>query len=302
MNPEIDLFRFVTEGTFDAYLYQLNETKQRFISQVFTSKTPERVMQDVDETVLNYAQVKALATGDERIMELCTLEAEVSRLKLLKSSFMSERYALQDKAMKHLPARIDRIEREIRDYEADAALAAQTAPASAEHFAPMVVEGRTLTTPKDAGFAILEACKGTTSKEPVPLGEYRGFHLELALSKWGKNYILHIVGQGRCEIDLGTDARGCITRIDNALADFPTELQCSSRDLEEAQQQLVAALAEKDKPFPQEAELSEKSSRLDALKVALQIDEREPEFIPDDVPDEGDGADGPQRRKTVRER
>jgi len=301
-NPEIDLFRYVTEGTFDAYLYQLNETKQRFISQVFTSKTPERVMEDVDETVLNYAQVKALATGDKRIMELCTLEAEVSRLKLLKSSFMSERYALQDKALKHLPARISRIEGEIRGYEADTALAARTAPASVEHFAPMTVEGETYTTPKDAGFAILEACKGNTSKEPVSLGEYRGFALELALDKWGKNHVLHIVGQGRETIDLGTDARGCITRIDNALADFPIELQCRRRDLEEAQQQLATALAEKDKPFPQETELAEKSARLAELKFELQIDEREPEFLTDDVPDEGDGTGAPQRKKSDRER
>jgi len=300
-NPEIDLFRYVTEGTFDSYLYQLNETKQRFISQVFTSKSPERVMQDVDETVLNYAQVKALATGDERIMEMCTLEAEVSRLKLLKSSFMSERYALQDSAMKYLPARISRIEQKIRGYEADAALAAHTSPASAEHFAPMVVEGKTYTTPKDAGFAILEACKGCASKEPVPLGAYRGFALELSWNMRWKKFELHIVGQGRCEIDLGTDARGNISRIDNALADFPAELQCSRRELEEAQQQLAAALAEKDKPFPQEAELAEKSARLGELKAALQMDEREPVIFADDTPDEGDGPAGPQRKKEMRE-
>jgi len=301
-NPEVEIYRYVTEHTFDAYLYQIIENKQKFISQVFTSKSPERAMQDVDEAVLNFAEVKAIASGDKRIMELCTLEADVSRLKLLKSSFMSERYALQDKALKHLPARIGRIEREMRGYEADAALAARTSPASAEHFAPMVVEGRTLTTPKDAGFAILEACKGVTSKEPVPLGTYRGFALELSWDMREKSYELHIVGQGRCEIGLGTDARGCITRIDNALADFPTELQCSRRDLEEAQQQLAAALAEKDKPFPQETELSEKSTRLGEQKAALQIDQSEPEFLEGEAPDEGDGTDGPQRRKDTRER
>jgi len=299
-NPEIEHYRYVTKGTFDSYLYQINENKQRFISQVFTSKSPARVMQDVDETVLNFAQVKAIATGDERIMELCTLEAEVSRLKLLKSSFMSERYDLQDKAMKHLPARIKRIEREIVNLEADIALAARSSSASTEHFAPMVVEGRTLTTAKDAGFAILEACKAYSGKEPMPLGEYRGFTLEVSWDMWEKGHVLHIVGQERRKIDLGTDARGNISRIDNAVADLPKVIQAKQRALGEARQQLAVALEEKDKPFPQEAEFAEKSTRLGELTIALQIDVPEPEFLTDDVPDEGD--DAPQRRKDARER
>ena len=301
-NPEIDLFRYVTEGTFDAYLYQLNELKQRFISQIFTSKTPERVMQDVDETVLNFAQVKAIATGDERIMELCTLEADVSRLNLLKSSFMSERYALQDKAMKYLPARIKRLETEIRGLEADAALAAQTSPASAEHFAPMTVEGKAYSTPKDAGFAILEACKAFQGKDPVPLGEYRGFQMEVLWDHHGGIHMVRLCGQEQHKVEMGVDARGNISRLDNALADLPKELPAKQHDLGEARQQLAVALAEKDKPFPQEAELAEKAARLGELKLVLQIDEREPEFLTDDVPDEGDGADAPQRKKGARER
>ncbi|MCL2301564.1 MAG: SNF2-related protein [Firmicutes bacterium] len=300
-NAEIDLFRYVTEGTFDAYLYQLNETKQRFISQIFTSKTPERVMQDVDETVLNFAQVKAIATGDERIMELCTLEADVSRLKLLRSSFMSERYALQDKAIKYLPARIRRLEGEIRGFEADAALAAQTSPASM-YFAPMTVEGKTYSAPKDAGFAILEACKAFQGKEPIPLGEYRGFQMEVLWDHHGGIHMVRLCGQEQHKVEMGVDARGNISRLDNALTDLPKELQARQHDLGEARQQLTVAQAEKDRPFPQETELSEKTARLGELKLALQIDEREPEFLADDAPDEGDGTDAPQRRKSERER
>ena len=301
-NAEVEIYRYVTEQTFDSYLYQIIENKQKFISQVFTSKSPERVMQDVDETVLNYAEVKALATGDPRIMELCTLEAEVSRLKLLRSSFMSERYALQDSAMKYLPDKIHGLESEIRGLEADAALAAKTAPASAEHFEAMMVEGRWFNTPKDAGFAILEACKVCTSRDPLSMGIYRGFGLELSWDMWEKGHLLHIVGEARHKIHLGTDARGNISRIDNALADLPKDLRDRRRALDETRQQLAVALAEKDKPFPQEAEFGEKSARLGELKAELQIDEQGPEMLADDVPDEGDEADAPQRKKSARER
>ena len=301
-NAEVELYRYVTEQTFDAYLYQIIENKQKFISQVFTSKSPARVMQDVDEAVLNYAEVKALATGDPRIMELCTLEAEVGKLKLLKSSFMNERYALQDSAMKYLPAQISRVESEIRGFESDAALAAQTSPASTEHFAPMVVEGKTYTTPKDAGFAILEACKAFQGKEPVPLGEYRGFQMEVLWDHHGGIHMICLCGQERHKIDLGFDARGNISRIDNALTDLPKELRDKQNALKEARQQLTVALAEKDKPFAQETELDEKSARLGELTAALQINEREPEILADDVPDEGDGADAPHRKKPARER
>ena len=301
-NPEVEIYRYVTESTFDAYLYQIIENKQRFISQVFTSKTPERVMQDVDEAVLNYAEVKALATGDPRIMELCTLEAEVSRLKLLKSSYLSERYDLQDSAMKTLPAKIRGLENEIRGFEEDAALAAKTLPASSEQFESMMVEGRWFSTPKDAGYAILEICKTCTSHDPLTIGIYRGFGLELSWDLWEKSHVLHIVGQERHKIHLGTDARGNISRLDNALGDFPKELQAKQRALGEVRQQLAVALAEKDKPFPQEAELSEKTARLGELTVALQVNERQPEFLEGDVPDEGDGTDASQRKKDARER
>jgi len=301
-NPEVEIYRYVTEHTFDAYLYQIIENKQRFISQVFTSKSPARVMQDVDETVLNFAEVKAIASGDKRILELCTLEAEVSRLKLLKSSFMSERYDLQDSAMRHLPVKIRGIESEIKSFEADAALAAQSRPASAEHFEGMMVEGRWLNTPKDAGYALLEVCKTCTSHDPLSVGIYRGFGLELSWDMWEKGHMLHIVGQERHKIHLGTDARGNISRIDNALYDLPKELRVRQRALGEAQQQLTVALAEKDKPFQQETELSEKTARLGELTAALQVDQSEPEFLEGEAPDEGGGADAPQRKKDARER
>jgi hypothetical protein len=174
-----------------------------FISQVFTSKSPARAMQDVDEAVLNYAEVKALATGDPRIMELCTLEAEVAKLKLLKSSFMSERYALQDSALKRLPAQMNRLQGEIKNLEADMVIAAKTNSAGAEHFSPMMVENRAFSTAKDAGFALLEACKAHTSKDPVPIGSYRGFALELSWDMWEKQHMLHIVGAERQKISLG---------------------------------------------------------------------------------------------------
>jgi hypothetical protein len=298
-NDEVEIYRYVTEGTFDAYLYQIIENKQRFISQVFTSKSPARVMQDVDESVLSYAEVKALATGDPRIMELFTLEAEVSKLKLLKSSFLSERYALQDSAMKHLPARIRRLEQKIVGLQVDLKLAGQSQAATAEYFAGMTVEGRNFDTPKDAGFAILEACKACQHREPKPLGSYRGFDLELSWDMMEKQYLLHIVGQERHKIALGSDARGNITRIDNALADLPQALQHAQSSLEAARQQLTTALAEKDKPFAQENELAEKSARLAELSVALQLDKKEPEVLDCDAPDEGDSIAEPGRKKSA---
>jgi len=301
-NPEVENFRYVTEQTFDSYLYQMNENKQKFISQIFTSKCPARVMQDVDETVLGFAEVKALATGDLRIMELCSLEAEVNKLKLLKSSFMSERYALQDSAGKHLPERIHRLEQKIQGLESDIKLATQSSPATAEQFAGMVVEGRNFDTPKDAGFAILEACKAFQGREPKPIGSYRGFQLEVVWDYYNGIHAIRLCGQEQHKVEMGTDARGNVTRIDNAIADLPQELQNSQNALQETRQQLVTALAEKDKPFPQEAELTEKSARLAELAVALQLDKRVPEVLDSDVPDEGDSVAVPARKKDGRER
>jgi len=233
---------------------------------------------------------------------MCTLEAEVNKLKLLKSSFMSERYALQDSAVKYLPARITRIEGEIRDLEADAALAAQTTAASAERFAPMTVEGKTYTAPKDAGYAIIAACKAFQGKEPLPIGEYRGFQMEVLWDHHGGIHMVRLCGQGQHKVEMGTDARGNISRLDNALGDLPKVLQAQRGALEEARQQLAVALVEKDKPFPQEAELAGKVARLGELTRALQVNEREPEILEGEVPDESDDFAGPQRRKDARER
>jgi hypothetical protein len=288
-NPEVYVYRYVTEKTFDAYSYQLIESKQKFISQIMSGRSPVRSAEDVDETALPYAEIKALATGNPLIIEKCELEMQVGKLQLLKSSFRNERFALEDKVLSGFPRSIAYYEERIPLLEADISLAAQSVSASTEHFSPMVVEGRTFATPIDAGFAILEACKAYAGEQPLAIGGYRGFTLELSFDQWSKAFFLHICGRARLKIDLGSDARGNITRIDNALSDLPKQLAETRTKLADHRQQLAAAKTELERPFPKEAELAEKSARLAEVNAALNLDRREAEDI-DDVPDEGDAA------------
>ena len=301
-NPEIEVFRYVTEGTFDAYSYQLVESKQKFIAQIMTSRTPLRSAEDVDEQALSYAEIKALASGNKMIIEKCDLEMQVSRLQLLKSSFLSQRYDLEDKALRFLPHSIQYAEMKIAASETDARLATASAAASAEHFEPMVIHDETFTTPKEAGSAILAACVGITSMESVRLGMYRGFEMDLTFNGLEKGYYMTLRGAGSYSVPLGPDVRGNITRIDNLLANIPASLETERQTLADLYQQLAAAKERMVVPFPQEAELAEKSARLAEVNAALNLDHKENEDLDDEVPDEGDGTAGPQRKISSRER
>jgi hypothetical protein len=273
------------------------ENKQRFISQVFTSKTPERVMQEVDETTLSYAEIKALATGDERIMEHCTLTVEVNKLKMIKSSFMNERYTLESMALRVYPAKMQKLKGEIAALESDIALAAANTPPDREQFS-MTVDGHVFTEKKAAGSAILEACKAYAGKEPKALGSYRGFAMELFFDSFSKEYHVTLRAAEAHDVRLGTDIHGNITRMDNIMEGMKDKLSYYRQQLEQTGAQIEAAKAELQVPFPREQELAEKTARLAALTVELKLAETDREFLDDEAPEEDD-APGP--KKKVRE-
>jgi N12 class adenine-specific DNA methylase len=284
LNPEVEIFRYVTEGTFDSYLYQLVENKQRFISQVMTSKTPVRIAEDVDETALSYAEIKALATGNPFIIEKCQLEMEVNKLKILQASHNGQKYALEDKILKEYPREIKRLTERIAGYTADIETAAKH-PADKDHFPPMKIGGNTFTKKADAGKAIIDACKAMTSPDPVPLGEYRGFSLILSFDNFFKEYKVTLSGALSHTVGLGTDIHGNITRLDNALAGFASSLQNCREQLAETETQLRAAQSEVTRPFAQELELASKAKRLAEVNSMLNMDEKDSvvlDFIPDE--------------------
>jgi len=293
-NPEVEIYRYVTEGTFDSYLYQIIENKQRFISQVFTSKSPARVMQDVDEAVLNFAEVKAIASGDPRIMKLCNLEAEVSKLRVLKSSHMSQRYEMEDKLRQNYPREIYRLEELVKRYTADAAHLTGNPPGEFS----IELDGQVYTERKAAGSALLELCKATTGKDFIPIGHYRGFKVELAFDYHEKVHKTTLGHHGWHTTTLGSDIFGNLTRIDNVLDGIPARLKRFEDSLSDTRAQAEKAAGEAAAPFSREQELTEKSGRLAELKVDLQVDQPEPVLLADDAPDEGEAAAWtPQRKK-----
>jgi hypothetical protein len=300
-NPEVEVYRYVTEQTFDAYSYQLIENKQKFISQIMTSKSPVRSAEDVDEQALSYAEVKALATGNPLIIEKCDLEMQVGKLKLLKSSYLSQRYDLEDKTLKLYPAEIKRLTERIDGYEHDIAWEKEQPQPQKDTFVGMVVDGTMLWERKAAGTAILEACKAKTSPDPTPLGEYRGFQMELSFDSFSKAYEVTLKSALSHKVALGTDIGGNITRLDNLLAALPEKLDSCRQQLEAAQTRLVTAKAEIEKPFPQEAELSEKSQRLAEVNIALNLDKKDLE-IADETPDECEAEPERERKSKDRER
>lgn len=297
-NPEVEIFRYVTEGTFDSYLYQLVENKQKFISQIMTSKLPVRSAEDVDETALSYAEIKALATGNPLIIEKCQLEMDVNKLKILHASHLSQKYALEDKILKDYPQEIKRQNERITGYKADAETVAKH-PADKDHFPPMKIGGIFYTEKAEAGKAIIEACKAMTSPDPVALGEYRGFQMILSFDSFAKEYRVTLSGALSHTVALGSDIHGNITRLDNALERFAESLQSCETRLEEAKTQLETAKGEVDRPFPQEQEYADKSARLKELNILLNMDEKNHEIL-DAEPDEGDME--PQPRTPGRER
>lgn len=298
-NPEVDIYRYVTEGTFDAYLYQLIEGKQKFASQIMTSKSPVRSAEDIDATALSYAEIKMLATGNPYIKEKMDLDIQVQKLRLIKSSFLSEKYALEDKILKYYPQQIATLREAIAGLEADGETRLNHAKPTDDRFIGMEVQGVSHSEKADAGKAIIEACKQMESPDPVPLGSYRGFHLELSFDTVERVYMVKIQGETSRKIALGDDVFGNISRIDNAIERIPDDLEDKRIALENAEKQLENAKAEVEKPFSKEEELNQMTARLKELDILLNLNKRENEMA-DDVPDEGDGLE--QEKDRGRER
>ena len=274
-NKEVHIYRYVTESTFDAYLWQTVENKQKFISQIMTSKSPVRSCEDIDEAALSYAEIKALCAGDERIREKMDLDVDVARLRLMKANHQSQQYRLEDNILRYFPAQIEENKGFLSGFEADMKTL-ETHPHPKDGFAGMEVKGDFLTDKDNAGAAILEAFKDAKGLEPVPIGSYRGFSMSLTVENFGKDFILTLKGRMSHRVELGKDARGNLVRIDNALAQMPERYKTVQGRLENVQAQLATAKAELGKPFPQEAELKEKSARLAELNAELNIDDRTP--------------------------
>ena len=274
-NKEVHIYRYVTESTFDAYLWQTVENKQKFISQIMTSKSPVRSCEDIDEAALSYAEIKALCAGDERIREKMDLDVDVARLRLMKANHQSQQYRLEDNILRHFPAQIEENKGFLSGFEADMKTLEQH-PHPKDGFAGMEVKGDLLTDKDNAGAALLEAFKDAKGLESVPIGSYRGFAMSLTVENFGKDFILTLKGRMSHRVELGKDARGNLVRIDNALAQMPERYKTVQGRLENVQAQLATAKAELGKPFPQEAELKEKSARLAELNAELNIDDRTP--------------------------
>ena len=286
-NPDVDIYRYVTEQTFDAYLYQLVEGKQKFASQIMTSKSPVRSAEDIDETALSYAEIKMLATGNPYIKEKMDLDIQVQKLKLLKSNFLSEKYALEDKIIKYYPQRIKALENRIEGLKQDVDTAKQHPKPTDDRFVGMEVKGVFYSEKADAGKAIIEACKQMNSPDPIPLGKYRGFETELLFNTAERNYEVRLKGATSRNVPLGDDAYGNIIRLDNGIERFSESLSLAENDLENTKNQLETAKKEVQKPFIQEEELKTKLARLDELNILLNMDKRENEIVGGE-PDEGE--------------
>lgn len=298
-NNEVDIYTYVTENTFDSYLYQLVEGKQKFIGQIMTSKSPVRSCEDIDETALSYAEIKALCTGNPHIKEKMDLDIDVQRLRLLKANHLSQRYALEDQIIKTLPQQIAKYEQSIEGYLSDMDRLKENTHPNEDGFSPMEVEGAVYTDKKAAGSAILAACKAMTSPTPVPLGQYRGFAMDLSFESMFQQFKVTVKGALCYTITLGTDVFGNILRLDNLLESMEERINTCREQLENTRMQLENAKLEVDKPFPQEDELKRKSARLDELNILLNMDKRESEIVDGDV---GDEVTAPARGSPDRER
>lgn len=278
-NPEVDIYSYVTEGTFDAYLYQLVESKQKFISQIMTSKSPVRSAEDVDEQALSYAEIKALASGNPMIKEKMDLDIEVSKLKLLKANHLSQKYALEDAISKGFPKQIAEAQARIAGYGADIAAVKENTHPNADGFSPLTLAGVTHADKKEAGAALLTMCQTMLSPEATQVGFYRGLTLELSFDSFAQEYRLTMIGQLRHTVTLGTDVFGNLQRMDNALEGLPIKEQACREQLSDLQTQLETAKAEVQKPFPREEELTTKTERLEELNALLNMDNKAPEPV-----------------------
>ena len=279
-NPEVDIYRYVTEGTFDAYLYQLVENKQRFISQIMTSKTPVRFAEDIDETALSYAEIKALAAGNPDIIEKTELDTQVAKLKLLKQNYLSEKYELEDKVIKYYPNEIKRLENRIEDMKEDIEVFNNNNTPD-NSFDKMNIKGTDFTERKEAGEKIIEICKSMTNPEPLEIGEYKGFKIILSFDTMDRKFYASMKNNLSYKTELGSDPSGNITRIDNVLNGIETRLSNIENNLEDTKKNYESAKKEIEKPFPQEEELKTKSKRLDELNIKLNLNNKDKEIIDD---------------------
>ena len=279
-NTEVDIYRYVTEGTFDAYLYQLVENKQRFISQIMTSKTPVRFAEDIDETALSYAEIKALAAGNPDIIEKTDLDTQVAKLRLLKQNYLSEKYALEDKVIKYYPNEIKRLENRIEDMKEDIEVFNNNNTPD-NSFEKMNIKGTDFTERKEAGEKIIEICKSMTNPEPLEIGEYKGFKIILSFDTMDRKFYASMKNNLSYKTELGSDPSGNITRIDNVLNGIETRLSSIENNLEDTKKNYESAKKEIEKPFPQEEELKTKSKRLDELNIKLNLNNKDKEIIDD---------------------
>ena len=275
MFPEVEVYRYVTEQTFDAYLYQLVESKQKFISQIMTSKSPVRSAEDVDEVALSFAEVKMLATGDARFKEKMDLDIQVSKLRVLKQSYLSEHYYLEDRVLKYYPQTIKEYEKRIAGYENDAALAEQHKPQGEDKFCPMTLKGVTYTEKAAAGEMLLAICKDYPMSAATEIGSYRGFQIEIYYDTVNAHYCMNLCGKAKHKVDLGSDAFGNLTWIENELSKLPARLEAAKTKNAETIAQLEIAKEEIKKPFAFEDELKEKTERLNALNIELNLNEKD---------------------------
>lgn len=299
MFPEVEVYRYVTEQTFDAYLYQLVESKQKFISQIMTSKSPVRSAEDVDEVALSFAEVKMLATGDARFKEKMDLDIQVSKLRVLKQSYLSEHYDLEDRVLKYYPQTIKEYEERIAGYENDAALAEQHKPQGEDKFCPMTLKGVTYTEKADAGEMLLAICKDYPMSAPTEIGSYRGFQMEIYYDTVNAHYCMNLCGKAKHKVDLGADALGNLTRIENELSKLPARLEAAKTKKAETIAQLETAKEEIKKPFAFEDELKEKAERLNALNIELNLNEKDTSVM-DTEPEQTE--EQPERKCASRER
>ena len=299
MFPEVEVYRYVTEQTFDAYLYQLVESKQKFISQIMTSKSPVRSAEDVDEVALSFAEVKMLATGDARFKEKMDLDIQVSKLRVLKQSYLSEHYDLEDRVLKYYPQTIKEYEERIAGYENDAALAEQHKPQGEDKFCPMTLKGMTYTEKADAGEMLLAICKDYPMPAPTEIGSYRGFRMEIFYDTVNAHYCMNLCGKAKHKVDLGADALGNLTRIENELSKLPARLEVAKTKKAETIAQLETAKEEIKKPFAFEDELKEKTERLNALNIELNLNEKDTSVM-DTEPEQAE--EQPERKCASRER
>ena len=299
MFPEVEVYRYVTEQTFDAYLYQLVESKQKFISQIMTSKSPVRSAEDVDEVALSFAEVKMLATGDARFKEKMDLDIQVSKLRVLKQSYLSEHYDLEDRVLKYYPQTIKEYEERIAGYENDVALAEQHKPQGEDKFCPMTLTGVTYTEKADAGEMLLAICKDYPMSAPTEIGSYRGFRMEIYYDTVNAHYCMNLCGKAKHKVDLGADALGNLTRIENELSKLPARLEAAKTKKAETIVQLETAKEEIKKPFAFEDELKEKTERLNALNIELNLNEKDTSVM-DTEPEQTE--EQPERKCASRER